>query len=103
MSTATLSQFARIEGFARVPSKKKKRSGTKPAANIVAEALREPAYCKHVAAPQPPIIMFGCPKRTLDKALRMANEARDARGHKLRKDAHIMAAAWCRTPFPLLK
>lgn len=99
MSTATLSQFARIEGFARVPSKKKKRSGTKPAANIVAEALREPAYCKHVAAPQPPIIMFGCPKRTLDKALRMANEARDARGHKLRKDAHIMAG--CVVSYPV--
>jgi hypothetical protein len=99
MATNKLSQFLRIESFARTPSTKKKRSGQRSAVGIASEAAREPKFCKHVANAQPPMIVHGSPMDTLRKALEMASEARDARGHRLRKDAHILAG--CVTSYPV--
>lgn len=99
MTAEFVCQFMRVESFARVPSAKVRKSGHRSAKQIVDELVREPHASPHVSNPRPPSVIFGDPYVLLAKAERMANEARDPRGRKLRRDAHILAG--CVVSYPV--
>ena len=78
-------QFGHIEGYAREAGKGK--TGNHSMASIVAEAERTDGACPHVATPVPPTLLYGVsPSEALTLAESWASQAKDARGHKLRKD-----------------
>src|SRR5450830_132706 len=78
-------QFIHIEGYARTAGKGK--AGGHTVASILAEASRSPDACPHIAKPQPPILLFGCPlAEVAAMAEAWAESARDSIGRKLRKD-----------------
>lgn len=57
-------------------------------ASIVAEAERAEGACPHIATPAAPVLVYGCsPAEAAQEAIQWADQAVDARGHKLRKDA----------------
>lgn len=78
-------QFAHIECYARVAGKGK--AGGHNIASILAEAGREPGACPHVENPQAPILRYGCDLPEVGaKSVEWAEQAKDTRGRKLRKD-----------------
>lgn len=82
-------QFAHVEGYGRAPGKGKKGGHT--LASIVAEAERQPGACPHIEQPEEPWLVDGItPTEAAEKAAQWAEQARDSRGHKLRKDALCM-------------
>ena len=102
-------QFFHIECYAREESNKqqtiakKKSDGTfssKEVAKkkggsvrtIIAEAKREESNCPHIEAPQPPIVLLGNLDQVEQEATAWAEESTDAKGRKLRKDAHCLLA-----------
>lgn len=85
-------QFLHIDTVARAVPKKAtaKRWSLR---DVLAEAGRETAACPHIEAPRPPRHLFGLTLPDVERAtLRQAEEARDAKGRKLRKDAPVMLA-----------
>ena len=84
-------QFGHVEAYGLLAGKKKKGGNT--VSRILAEARREPGSCPHVEDPQEPELVWGV---TLEKVgLRVeewAAQAKDARGHALRKDALCLVA-----------
>lgn len=101
MSIEGTPQFLRIESYARIPSKRAGRTGYRSAAGVVAELLRDPDACPHVAAPRPPLILWGDPQAALNAAVEMANSFRDPLGRRMRRDAHILAGCICSYPKPV--
>lgn len=94
-------QFIHIDGYARHGSQqcKKEKNGTQSvsrkwsAREIAAEAERDIGACRHVAEPQPPVLLYGCsPSEAVDRAEAWAAKAIDAKGRKLRKDGLCLAA-----------
>ena len=84
-------QFLHLESYARVAGKGK--AGGHDLASIAAEAERGPEACQHIEQPQPPTLIFGCmPSEAAATAQDWAEQARDARGHALRKDGLALAA-----------
>lgn len=85
-------QFLHIDVVARaVP--KKATAKRWPLRDVLAEAGRETAACPHIDAPRPPRHLFGLTLPGVERAtVRQAEEARDAMGRKLRKDAPVMLA-----------
>lgn len=85
-------QFLHIDTVSRsVPKKAVAKRWS--LADVLAEAGRVAAACPHIENPQPPKRLFGVPLRTVGEAVvRRADEARDASGRKLRKDAPVMLA-----------
>jgi len=85
-------QFLHVDTVARAVPKK---AATKrwPLRDVLAEAGREAAACPHIDAPRPPKRLFGLALPEVERAtLSQAEEVRDARGRKLRKDAPVMLA-----------
>lgn len=90
-------QFAHIEGYARQGSQQRKGGRQQPRKwsirDIAAEAERAPDACRHVAAPQPPVLLHGVmPSQAADLAEAWANAATDAKGRKLRADGLCLLA-----------
>lgn len=59
---------------------------------IIAEAKREQGSCNHIDNPEAPIILLGNLDEVEVEAIAWAEQATDARGRKLRKDAHCLLA-----------
>ena len=83
-------QFCRIESFSRAGSAKKK-SGKQfknwTASDVIAEAVRDPEHCPHVAEPQKPLVLFGS-EEDLRKSLDdYCTNTKTAKGRKLRTDS----------------
>lgn len=95
-------QFIHIESYARVGSRQKvKAKGYKlekqirkwSAAEIAAEAEREPDACPHVMEPKPPVVLYGgMPSDAVKRAEAWGAQATDLQGRKLRKDGMCMLA-----------
>lgn len=72
------------------------REGTngKDADGILAEAMREPSHCLHVADPRPPTVLFGNPKGIAEEVARMGKVGRvrlaNGRERKVAKDAKLL-------------
>jgi hypothetical protein len=85
-------QFLHIDTVARVVPKKA-TSKRWSLSEVLAEANRNKEACPHIENPQPPKCLYGVPLRTVGEAvLRRADEARDASGRKLRRDAPVLLA-----------
>lgn len=96
-------QFIHIEGYARKGSQQRKdgRLQTRKwgIRDIAAEAERAPEACRHVAAPQPPVVLHGVmPDEAADLAEAWAEAARDAKGRKLRADGLCLLAGVASLP-----
>jgi len=90
-------QFLHLEGYARKGSQQSRNGKRLPrkwsAAEIVAEAMRDPDSCPHVSSPRPPKILYGCsPREVVQIAENWANASVDASGRKLRSDGLALAA-----------
>lgn len=59
---------------------------------VIAEAKREQDSCYHIENPQPPLVLLGDLDQVEQEAIAWAEEATDAKGRKLRKDAHCLLA-----------
>lgn len=94
-------QFLHIDVVARaVP--KKATAKRWPLRDVLAEAGRETAACPHIEAPRPPKRLFGLALPEVERAtMCQAEEARDAKGRKLRKDAPVMLAGVLSYPVAL--
>ena len=94
-------QFLHVDIVARaVP--KKATAKRWPLRDVLAEAGRETAACPHIEAPRPPKRLFGLALPEVERAtLRQAEEARDAKGRKLRKDSPVMLAGVLSYPVAL--
>ena len=102
-------QFVHIECYAREESTKQ-RTQTKKNADgtfsskevakekrgnvrwVIAEAKREQDSCYHLDSPQPPTVLLGNLDQVEQEATAWAEESTDAKGRKLRKDAHCLLA-----------
>ena len=102
-------QFFHVEAYAREESTKgrtqtkKNSDGTfssKEVAKekrgnvrwVIAEAKREQDSCYHLDSPQPPTVLLGNLDQVEQEATAWAEESTDAKGRKLRKDAHCLLA-----------
>ena len=82
-------QYGHADSFARTAGKGKE--GNHTISSIVDEAERKEGSCDHVEHPELPILLFGiAPSEAKKEAEKWADSAKDARGHKLRKDALCM-------------
>lgn len=91
------SQFIHIESYGRTAGKGKSTGKTIRA--IVGEAEREEGQCFHVENPTPPVILYGVSFKEAEKeAEKWAENQKDPRGHKLRKDALCMVAGVVSAP-----
>lgn len=86
-------QFLHIEGYARKGSQQAGKSRKWSAAEVAAEAMRDPDSCPHVSAPKPPNLLHGCsPRDAVQIAKHWAESSKDAKGRKLRSDGLALAA-----------
>lgn len=102
-------QFFHVETYGREESKKgrtkckKNSDGTYTSKEVakekrgnvrwvIAEAKREQDSCYHIENPQPPTVLLGDLDQVEQEATRWAEESTDAKGRKLRKDAHCLLA-----------
>lgn len=95
-------QFLHLDSYARHGSKQQrvnKKTGRVTdlrkwsAADIAAEAMRDPGACPHVEKPQPPKVLHGCtPREAVRLAEEWASASKDAQGRALRKDGLALAA-----------
>lgn len=85
-------QFLHIDAVSRsVPKKSVAKRWA--LADVLAEANRDASACLHIERPQPPRRLFGLPLHHVERAvLRLAEDARDVKGRKLRKDSPVMLA-----------
>lgn len=84
-------QFLHVESYARTAAKGK--AGGHSVSSIMAEAMRVDGACPHVEKPSPPVLLFGVPPSDVEAAATTwADAAKDARGHKLRKDGLCLLA-----------
>ncbi|MDP2125281.1 MAG: plasmid recombination protein [Parvibaculum sp.] len=94
-------QFLHVDIVARAVPKKAtaKRWALR---DVLAEAGRVTAACPHIDAPRPPKRLFGLALPEVERvAERQAEEARDAKGRRLRKDAPVMLAGVLSYPVAL--
>lgn len=102
-------QFLHVEAYGREESKKQKTQCKKNSDGtytskevgkdkrgnvrwVIAEAKREQNSCHHIDSPQPPTVLLGDLDQVEQEATRWAEESTDAKGRKLRKDAHCLLA-----------
>ena len=100
-------QFIHFETYARSPAKYKRPSKyAKPsspvggvdgaagrsASQILDEMERKEDACPHIEHPMPPTILFGSREDVEKDMAEYADQARDALGHKLRKDSAVLLA-----------
>jgi len=64
--------------------------------SVLGEAGRLDGYISHIENPQPPVILYGDKDRGIEDVRQKTDEwnegSKDARGHKIRKDANILLA-----------
>lgn len=95
---AVMFQFAHIDSYSRVTPKVGK-TGSHSVKSIVAEASRIPGSYPHVVNPQAPVYLYGAPLSELESACNFwADTLKDARGHKIRKDALCLLAGVISAP-----
>jgi len=86
-------QFLHIEGYARKGSQQIGKARKWSAAEVAAEAMRDPHACPHVLSPRPPNVLHGCsPREAVQIAEKWAESSKDAMGRKLRSDGLVLAA-----------
>ncbi|WP_323018093.1 plasmid recombination protein [Castellaniella sp.] len=96
-------QFIHIDVYARVGAKQKERKTAKgriikakekwSIRDILAEAGREPSNTFHIENPKKPNILYGVSLAELEKmATEWGDNAKDAKGRKLRKDGACLLA-----------
>lgn len=95
-------QFLHLDSYARTGSKQQrvnKKTGRVTevrkwsAADVAAEAMRDPDACPHVEKPQPPKVLHGCtPREAVRLAEEWASARKDAQGRSLRIDGLCLAA-----------
>lgn len=91
------SQFIHADSYGRQAGKGKRSGNT--IASIVGEAERDEGQCYHIEEPQKPVVLFGSSFREAGiEAEKWAEPMKDARGHKLRKDALCMVAGVVSAP-----
>lgn len=91
------SQFYHVNTYGRQAGKGKE--GKHTIDTIVAEAERKHGNCPHVSNPEEPFILYGCtPLKAAEEAKEWAENSKDSRGHKLRKDAHCLLAGVVSVP-----
>lgn len=91
------SQFIHVESYGRELAKGKKSANT--VGSIVGEAERDEGQCYHVKDPKKPDLLYGVSFREAgEEAIKWADSMKDARGHKLRKDALCMVAGVISAP-----
>lgn len=91
------SQFIHVESYGREAGKGKQAGHTID--SIVGEAERDDGQCYHVENPIKPVILYGTSFRDAgEEAKKWAEDAKDARGHKLRKDALCIVAGVISAP-----
>lgn len=86
-------QFAHIDTYARKP--KPGAEGAKwSAQDVLAEAVRTPGHCGHVAAPRPPEVIAGLhPGRLAERLDELVEQRRVAGRRRPRGDVHVLACA----------
>lgn len=86
-------QFAHIDTYARKP--KPGAEGAKwSAQDVLAEAVRTPGHCGHVAAPRPPEVIAGLhPSRLAERLDELVEQRRVAGRRRPRGDVHVLACA----------
>lgn len=92
-------QFVHIESYSRTAPKSSKKGSNWNVADIVAEGNREPGATPHIESPEPPVLLHGKPLDELEATCETwASSMKDARGHKLRKDALCLVAGVVSAP-----
>lgn len=92
-------QFIHIESYSRTAPKSSKKGSNWNVADIVAEGNREPGATPHIESPEPPVLLHGKPLDELHGTCETwAASMKDARGHKLRKDALCLVAGVVSAP-----
>lgn len=90
-------QFIHVESYARSAGAGK--AGGHSVRSIMAEAGREDGAHPHVEAPKPPTVLHGLSLAEVEaEASAWAGEAKDARGHRLRKDGLCLLAGVISAP-----
>lgn len=90
-------QFIHIESYARQAGKGK--DGENNISKVAGEADRLEGNTKHLPTPQPPMILYGVSaSKVAEMAEDWADEAKDSRGHKLRKDGLCLVAGVISVP-----
>lgn len=92
-------QFFHIEGYAREGAKTKDGGTRHSIQQIVNEAERLPGSIPHIDEPHPPKILYGSnPAEIVKLAEDWADQAKDAKGRKFRKDGLILLAGVASLP-----
>jgi hypothetical protein len=94
-------QFARCHSYSDKPNEEARKNGHKSARQVIEELKREPHASPHVTNPRQPAVLRGTPTGTYEKAMTIHSLGEDARGHKRRKDAHILAGCIASYPVPV--
>lgn len=90
-------QFIHVSSYGRTAGKGKE--GGHSVRSILAEAGREDGAHPHVEAPQPPTVLHGLSLAEVEaEASAWAEQAKDARGHRLRKDGLCLLAGVISAP-----
>ncbi|HEY9216115.1 MAG TPA: hypothetical protein VIQ29_25065 [Ancylobacter sp.] len=95
-------QFLSVQGYSVEGAHKKNSRHRKPAIrDIIAELVRAPHACPHVASPQPPLVLYGCvPNIIPELASDLVSKARSRAGHKLRCDSPVALFGVTSWPVP---
>ena len=90
-------QWIHANVYGRVAGKGKE--GGHSIRSIIAEANRETGAHPHVKEPAPPVLLFGAPLLEVEaQATAWAEQAKDARNHKLRKDGICLMSGTVSAP-----
>lgn len=77
-------------------------SSKSSAADIAAEAMREPENSPHVKNPKPPKLIFGeDPRKVVNQIEELAGELKDSLNRKIRKDAQVLSVLVASHPIPM--
>jgi hypothetical protein len=92
-------QFFHVEGYARVGAKTKDGGTRHSIQQIVDEAERVQGNIPHIEHPEPPELLYGAnPAEIVAMAENWAEQAKDAKGRKFRKDGLILLAGVASLP-----
>lgn len=76
---------------------KKEKTGHISIKSVLGEAGRLDGYISHIQAPLPPVILYGDKERGIEDVRERVEDwlsgTKDARGHKVRKDAHALLSS----------
>jgi len=93
--------FLHIEMYGR-KANTRLRSRTSTITAAIAEALRRPGSCSHVAEPMPPTLLFGKSLDDLEcEAIALSFVAKDRLGRKWRSDGAVLLTGIVSYPVPV--